>query len=54
MMKKTKIVANVVYVLPFKASHCWVTDAKDKNVCEAYSPAIAKEIANLLNKEENV
>ena len=51
MVKKTALIGGITYLLPFKADHCGVTDARGHNVCEACNPLVAGAIAKTLNQE---
>lgn len=50
VLRKTFFIGNTSYLLPFRQSHCWVVDARDDNVCEAYNESVAKQIALMLNQ----
>lgn len=49
-MNKTVQVGDAFFRMPFRATGYWVEDADRKNVAECASGAIAKALADLLNK----
>ena len=49
-MNKTLQVGDTFFRMPFRATGYWVEDANRKNVAECASGAIAKALADLLNK----
>lgn len=51
--KKTASFGKEMWILPFRAGGFWVSDAKDRSVCECRSYELAKAMADLLNKTAN-
>ena len=53
-MNKTKRVyfGGTWFLPPFRVHGLWVEDATGKNVAEAYDYALAKALAEMLNKKD--